>query len=451
MGHHGSWYMRLLALVSIASLVGASATAAQEAAPHGRPGDVNGWRVADERELDIDGELISLSPDGQWIAGLGSDSDFCVWDIASLDPACTSASLPIARESMAWAPDSSAVAFSLDFARFFAESDIFVFDIDTGKLANLTDDGVDDVSLESPRTEAGPLLIDLFPTWSLDSKELTFGRTDWSAETLTTTLMTVSVDGGEPTELLTLETNYPFLVSSPMRWLESGSLLYTSWPADLDDPDAGLWIYEPGGDNVQILKGTSADDYPVPLATDVYEDNGKTVVLGFSALLNAELDRDRDRSIGFALDLETGDTASLEEVVGIDNTDAEIDERTLIFAPARMSPDGSTLILGISQLGPGTLAIASTETGEPPVSLDIEPKFQPFWAFQGYTWASNDTILVPLAEGPVVLLTLERSAEATPVAPCSCTPHPAAEPASSVPLPGSLIVAWHGSLPSAPD
>lgn len=425
MRHRSGPLALVVPLLGILMLLGASAPAmAQQARPHGAPIDASGWRVADERELEIEGEPISLSPDGQWIAGRGPDREFCVWKVETLDPVCDAEPLPIATESLAWAPDSSAVAFSLDFARLLYDSDIFVFTIETGTIANLTDDGDEKISLETPRTEGGPILIDLMPTWSLDGTELTFGRTDWTADILTTTLMTIPAAGGEPVELLTIDADGPAQVISPMRRLDDGSLLYTVWMPDLDEPANGLWRYEPGEDPVQLVKGTESDDYPVPVATDVYEADGRTIVLGFSPLLGAQYTRDPDRSIGFALDLETGATVPLEEVVSIDNADAGPGEETVIFAPARISPDRSAMVLGVNQGGQGTLAIASTEPGEAPVSIDVQPRFQPFWAFQGYTWASNDTILVPLAEGPVVLLTLERSDRATPAAPCSCTPPP---------------------------
>lgn len=419
------WHTSLVTLLSIALVLGSPVASAQEAAgPRGQTSDVHAWRVADTRQLDIDGEPISLSPDGQWIAGLGPDNEFCVWDIAELTPVCTPDRYPVDAGSIAWAPDSSAIAFSLEFARLFTESDIFVFEVGSGELSNLTDDGIDD---DTPMTELGdatePVPVDAYPAWSLDGRELTFARTDWMAETRSTTLMTVSAAGGEPTELIELETVYPLLINSPMRWLEDGSLLYTIWTSVPDEPDDGLWIYKPGGEPVQLLGGTRADDYPAPLATDVYERDGTTVILGFSVFLSSNVTESRDRSIGFALALESGAAVPLEEFLSIDNTGAALGEETLIFAPPRLSPDETAIVLGIQQLGAGTqtLAIAPIDTGQPPVSIDVEPGFKPYAAFNGYAWANNNTILVPTAERADVLLTLERSADATPAAACSCT------------------------------
>lgn len=382
------------------------------------------WHVADQRELEIDGDPLSLSPDGQWIAGSGPDNAFCVWEVEGLDPECSADPYPLAPESIVWAPDSSAVAFSLDFARLLVESDIYVFDVETAEIANLTDDGVEDLSVEDLSDATEPILIDVFPAWSLDGSELTFARTDFSADVRSTTLLTVSRGGGEPAELLALDAEYPILINSPMRWLEDGSLLFTQWPPDLDDPAAGLWRLDPGDDPVRIVEGSEDDEYPIPIVTDVMEVDGRTVVLGFSPLLATTSTPDIDRSLGFALDLESGELEPLEEFVGIDNSGLEIGEQSRIFAPARAAPDGSALIVGIGGFGPGTLAIAEPGAGDPPAPLDIEPRFVPFAAIQGYAWASNDTVLIPRSEGPDLLITLERSAEATPAAPCSCTPPP---------------------------
>jgi len=404
----------LLLLLGIAMLLtGSTPALARQTGSHGATTDANGWHVAHERVLDVDGEPLSLSPDGQWIAGLGPDRAFCVWDVDDLAPVCANDRYPIDTRSMAWAPDSTAVAFSLDFARLFTESDIFVFDIDRESLANLTDDGIDD---DIPITELSdatePVPVDVYPAWSLDGNELTFARTAWAAETRTTTLMTVSVTGGEPTELIELETDVPLPINSPMRWLDDGSLLYTIWTSVPDEADDGLWNYNPGDEPVQLLEGTKANDYPVPIVTDVIERNGATIALGFSPLLVSQYTQDPERSVGFTLDLETGDIGSLEAFAGIDNSGLGIGEQTQIIAPARIAPDGLTLILGIGQLGTGTLAIAEAGTGESPLSIGLEPRSLPLAAFHGYAWASNDTILVPLTEGQVVLLTLERPTQA---------------------------------------
>jgi hypothetical protein len=140
--------------------------------------------------------------------------------------------------------------------------------------------------------------------------------------------------------------------------------------------------------------------------------------------LSSNVTENRDRSIGFALALESGATVPLEEFLSIDNTGAALGDETLIFAPPRLSPDETAIVLGIQQLGAGTqtLAIAPIDTGQPPVSIDVESGFKPYAAFNGYPWASNNTILVPTAQGSDVLLTLERSAEATRQPVGNCTP-----------------------------
>jgi len=124
----------------------ASPAASPAASPVGSEGGA-GWRVADERRLAIDGEPVTLSPDGRWVAGRGPEQEFCVWEIETLDAVCDGQDLAIRPESIAWAPDSSAVAFALEAAKFLIDSDIYVFEVADRELNNLTDDGIEEVDL----------------------------------------------------------------------------------------------------------------------------------------------------------------------------------------------------------------------------------------------------------------------------------------------------------------
>ncbi len=83
-----------------------------------------GWRAAEEREITVEGQPVLLSPDGGWLAGSGPEDSFCVWEVATLDAACDGEGLAIRPETIAWAPDSSAVAFSLNAVQLLTDSDL---------------------------------------------------------------------------------------------------------------------------------------------------------------------------------------------------------------------------------------------------------------------------------------------------------------------------------------
>ncbi len=157
------------------------------------------WEVTGRDGVFIEDELITLSPDGQWIAGIDMDNAFCVWELATGDATCAGADLDIDRETIRWAPDSTAVAFSHGPLEYAQDTDIFVFERETGVLTNLTDDGYEGTSF-SPEIDALP--VDLYPNWSADSQTLTFIRCDVATtdRLFTTELVSIPRAGGEPVQ-----------------------------------------------------------------------------------------------------------------------------------------------------------------------------------------------------------------------------------------------------------
>lgn len=52
---------------------------------------------------------MALSPDGQWMVGIGPDNAFCIWDDATLTAECVDERLPIRGQTVIRTPDSTAV------------------------------------------------------------------------------------------------------------------------------------------------------------------------------------------------------------------------------------------------------------------------------------------------------------------------------------------------------
>ncbi|MDQ4100382.1 MAG: hypothetical protein M3121_07770, partial [Chloroflexota bacterium] len=182
----------------------ASPAGSPVASPVGLDGEA-GWRVAEERPLEVNGEPATLSPDGEWLAGLGSAREFCVWAIETLEAPCAREELSIREETIVWAPDSSAVAFALNAATQLIDSDIYVFEVGAGELHNLTDDGLEDIDLLGGEEGDEPYLIDDVPAWSPDSQSLVFARTRWVQEGQpTTTMVRIAREGGETDRLFSV-------------------------------------------------------------------------------------------------------------------------------------------------------------------------------------------------------------------------------------------------------
>ncbi|CAN5753687.1 hypothetical protein BH20CHL3_BH20CHL3_01570 [soil metagenome] len=288
------------------------------ATPAAAEGD--GWRIVGIQVLDERITPVALSPDGQWIAGIDEEDRFCVWDAATLEPACDAGELPIHLESITWAPDSAAVAWSLDAFRTFEESDIFVFEMETGTSVNLTDDGIEGM-LGGP---GGAVPLDVLPAWSADSQSLTFARSEWTPEQHQTELMTIARAGGEPEPRHTVATDASLSISTPMYSLANGSLLYAvTW----DEPKRGIWLLEANGATRQVLPGATT-----PVIVDVVESGNGTLISAYSQSPASEFAPDDPFTL--VLEHESGDVTPL----------VHPDDAAILLQPAGFSPDGSSTI-----------------------------------------------------------------------------------------------------------
>ncbi|HYH11838.1 MAG TPA: DPP IV N-terminal domain-containing protein, partial [Thermomicrobiales bacterium] len=170
--HIPGWMVLLLAFLLAAPI--ASSAQGPEATPGASTESIGGaWQVTETRELNTETRYAALSPDGQQMAGVGPDGTICVWEVETLESECAGERMPIRAETIVWAPDGTAVAFALDTIRLLYESDIYVYELTTGDLVNLTDDGLEGDLLEN--MDQDPPADDV-PVWSPDSRQLAFAR-----------------------------------------------------------------------------------------------------------------------------------------------------------------------------------------------------------------------------------------------------------------------------------
>lgn len=359
---------------------------AQAQSPNAAP-----WRVVDEREIAVDGIPLTLSRDGAWIAGVGPDRDgFCVWDTATLEPTCeTGEEVPgVLARSIAWSPDSTAVAFSLNAAVTFQDSDVYVFETATRTVENLTEDGMTDIGFGD--TDAPPVPIDLFPSWSPDSEHLVFARSVWNGEEgYGTSLMTIPRDGGEPEELLVLAPPQPLAIYTPMFWQDDDSILFGVWKADQDDRQNGLWRTSLSGGLKPVLPGDATADIPTPILTGISADGRTGSIFSTS---NQGRFLNEPGKVFFVVDLDDGTWEHAEDVLGMEIApDAD-----RIVVPPGFAPEGNAVVvMTTSNDEPYTTRIIDPATGAAVeiASMDEPPVFE--IAERPIDWASNDTILIP--------------------------------------------------------
>lgn len=360
----------LLVVTSPASIAQQGHSPRQEASPAA----TGGWHLVDSRPIEVDGEPVTLSPDGQWIAGIGPDGELCVWDVANLEPTCATTGEEVQPnpESLAWSPDSSAVAFSFNTAVLFVDSDIFVFELATGQITNLTDDhfvGALPLELEPGQDEVP---VDLAPTWAADGASIYFGRMMLPGEGTQPTIMSIDRSGGEPDLVATLETGGPWGVNFSMVALPDGTLVYAVSTGIPDNPAEGIWVLEPGTEPVHLLSGTVDDDFPFPRVVDAAETAEGIVISGYSDPLSIQ--RDADRPATFLIHLESG----------------EITPGELQASPVVFSPNGDASIHAEIVGNPAHYILTTADTRSDLGELDRSR----YEFNRGIDWAANNTLLI---------------------------------------------------------
>lgn len=212
--------------------------------------DVSALTVTGQREQ-VKWPWASLSPDGRtlmYYRGNGA----CVGSVDGSGEQCFEVdSGPqsfLSPNTAAWSPDGREVAITEEYGAGL-EPDIWLLDVRSGKLTNLTDDGVvsEGVSRGGEYDFPDDARVDRYPSWSADGRTIRFIRKDGKK----TALMTVPAGGGSATKTGTLDTDWDELRT--FVWARD-SVAWMSGP-----PDGGggevLVANATGGQKRKVLDG----------------------------------------------------------------------------------------------------------------------------------------------------------------------------------------------------
>lgn len=354
------------------------------------------------RLLDLGFTPVRISPDGTHIAGIDDEGGICIQALGAAstplpEPECSpvEGKARISAASIVWAPDSSAIAFSLDALPTFVRSDIYLMETG-GEIETLAaDPGMDIPGSHADageQTTPGSLVrsggrMDLFPTWSPDSREITFARMTLDEGDLE--LIRMERDGGSPRVIVNLSDAGIFAVPGPMFWLEDGTLILSA-VSDV----TSLWETRIATGELRAIFPEDDPNLPCAVAADVSSDGAWISVYSATNLARGNV----AGSFGL-VQRATGETRIF--VV------AESAGGGPIQAP-RFSPDGrfAASVTGQRDL---TLVIWSLDTGAPAQVLPLQVKDPEFSLYSvGVTWLADGTILVPASGGSAELVTIDR-------------------------------------------
>ena len=383
--------------------VGVGQASAQEHRPH-RPVETPVTPLTpphpDSEMLDLGFTPARISPDGTHIAGIDDEGRICIQPLGAPStppPTCgpVEGDAEISPASIAWAPDSSAIAFSLDALPTLVGSDIYVMERG-GEIAILASDpGItmprshgDDGERVTPGSgmPRGDDRMDLFPSWSPDSREIAFARMTIGEGGLE--LVRIDRDGGPTSVIADLSDAGIAAVVGPTFWLEDGTLILSG-----SNDVTSLWETRIETGELRAIFPDDDPNLPRAVAADVSADGAWISVYSVTNLA-------RGNAAGYygLVRRATGEPRIF--------VSAEPAGNGPIVVP-RFSPDGRFMasVTGLRNL---TLVIWNVETGAPALMLPLQiggPRLALFSV--GVTWLADGTILAPGRDGRAELVTID--------------------------------------------
>lgn len=136
--------------------------------------------MADPRHdaLNTEGvKLIGISPDGAVLVGIRNREQVCFLDATTRFLISESEAIPeismLDELSHAWSPDGTRFAFSINTWMVMRDSDIFVVDVESGEVSNVTAEGHEREA--DSLMEVTDVQLDMYPVWR-DNETLLFAR-----------------------------------------------------------------------------------------------------------------------------------------------------------------------------------------------------------------------------------------------------------------------------------
>jgi Tol biopolymer transport system component len=211
---------------------------------------VQPWKVTGQQEQPPTNRA-SLSPDGDTVL-YGGENGLCLRDVDGSNERCVEDKKDDPTDDldpvhMAWSPDGSRLAITEAYW-LGVEPDVSVVDVATGLLTRLTDDGVvhDGNYLSGDRNFPDGATVDFYPSWTPDGERVRFLRKDSAG----VAVMAVPADGGEPTRLGTLDTDWDKL--STVAWA-ADAVAWISRPSPADDGE--VFVSAISGDEQRTVLG----------------------------------------------------------------------------------------------------------------------------------------------------------------------------------------------------
>ncbi len=396
LGDHTMMRWRLLACVALALLISGSPSPRAVAATPQAP---TMPRLVQQRAVELpDTRIISMSPDGRWIAGvqpaLGYQrGQLCTFATETLAPQACADLSPLEAglriEDVVWSPDGTRLAFAEETFKVFLDGDLWVMDAVTGRLTNVDDDGFSGRRLPVlGDAHDGVISLPVNPAFSPDGRRLAFSRSlIVNGVFAGNVIATVPADGSAAPEIVTRVTaEEPGVVYFGIRWApDARRIFYSVHHRESADPQNGIWSVDMVSGQTHQVLGVTDPDAGAPAVAHVAASGDR--LLAFYPLAAA---RFQVAKPVFALvDLARGRASWLTlNIPGVPDyawvwmATFSPDGRMLLLVSRLTDPDHQVILQDVST-GRQVSIVPEGLTGAGPVAWGILP-----------TWATNGTVFI---------------------------------------------------------
>lgn len=317
-----------------------------------------------------------LAPNGEIFAYLQRE-EICIYTIAGVEQNC----IPfdpqfkgLEPDSIRWSPDSRYLVMISDFFRLLIEPDLYVIDLEAGKMTNITNDRVLEFEMGNQDEFAG--MIDVAPRWY--GEYIYFIRYTQNAGVFSPPMLwRIKADGSDAERVGTFTALERFSIYAFAISPDSSKVAYNFFVPGSNNPQNGVWISDLGGRNAEQL--ASLPQYLTPWTLEFSPD-------GRYVLTNA----------GFSGRGSEPEQSSVRVIAVADRQLIQISD-TLFVTGAGWSPTGSALVYTVRDpKNPDADGVYLTnEPGEPGILLKAGAFIVPTGrAAQAITWTANNGLLL---------------------------------------------------------
>lgn len=346
--------------------------------------------VVNKQAIEIEGaDILSMSPNGKWFVVVGEE--FCIYSVSMLtEHLCFpfSDDPPFSRrwdwlrglKLVHWSPQGTRIAFSAGVDN----SDLWVLEVESGTLTNLTEEALDNNGVDAER----PLFYDRYPNWTADGQALVFTRAYGENDEQINGIYQILLQSRKVKKLV----DVPIGWSVRLPFWDGGEQVFYSVYSDTKEA-RGIWVYDIAERETQKILGQHAQMGP-PSLVEV-DAQSKTGIISYMSAMRGSI---HSKPSYFALlALDTGEVSPLYK-----GHDVSPDFEPVVWQ-ATFSPDGARVLyfLGGMQVHEHTAVIRKLDDGSESYLYRNEGWGPVSW--QQPQWASNNTVLIP-AEDMLLLL-----------------------------------------------